>query len=61
MLVQADKSKKLHIDVTSNTTANASETTSVFAANIGSLLNNLQPQNEEDLQALAKVQAMISK
>lgn len=63
MLVQADK--RVHIDATSNTTvnqtANSSQnaTTSVFAANIGSLLDNLQPLNDEDLQALAKVQVML--
>ena len=63
MLVQADK--RVHIDATSNTTvnqtANSSQnaTASVFAANIGSLLDNLQPLNDEDLQALAKVQVML--
>ena len=63
MLVQADK--RVHIVATSNTTvnqtANSSQnaTTSVFAANIGSLLDNLQPLNDEDLQALAKVQVML--
>ena len=58
MLVQADK--KIHIDAASNSTATANSS-SVFAANIGSLLQNLQPQDEEDLKALAKVKVMLNK